>query len=90
MYAVMATRAQLLSATVPVPDMSASPSGVRQTETARACHPDAVAGMNIAPEVLTYISRLGPTPKRFKVVHYNLAHVRFFSSASLALPGGVA
>lgn len=51
-YAVMATRAQLLSATVPMPDMSTSPSSVLQTETAKPCHPDSVAEMNIAPEVI--------------------------------------
>lgn len=79
-YAVMATRAQLLSATVPMPDMSTSPSGIRQTETAKSCHPDSVAEMDIAPEVMEYISRLGVTPKRFKVVDYNLAHVRSASS----------
>ena len=83
----MATRAQLLSATIPVPDMSTSPSGVCQTETATPCHPDSVAEMDIAPEVMNYISRLGVTPKRFKVVDYNLAHVRFLSAVSFALPG---
>lgn len=80
----MATRAQLLSATVPAPDMSTSPSGLRQAETAKPCHPDSVAVMDIAPEVMDYISRLGATPKRFKVVDYNLAHVRFLFAISFA------
>lgn len=43
--------------------------------------------MDIAPEVMNYNSRLGVTPKRFKVVDYNLAHVRFLSAVSFPLPG---
>ena len=84
--AVMATRSQLLLATIPVPDMFTSPSGLCQTETAIPCHPDSVAAMDIAPEVMSYMSRLGVTPTRFKVVDYNLARVHFFPAVSFALP----
>ncbi len=84
--AVMDTRSQLLESDLPRPEMSTSPSGLTQGAHVRESHPQSVKQFDIIPDVLEYISSLGPTHQRFKPIDFGYQPVRsLYALCSIAL-----